>query len=147
MKTKRPNAKTGRSLCRRRGLRSVPAGNVDANPPLLKMCSFEKNHPIWWVVLFSQRRGLQSVPAGNVDANPPPLKTDLFKKTTQTSGWSYSYNGEGGIRTHDTLRYTRFPSGRTRPTMRPLHTAFYKAISIIPDTNRLVKWLVYVFKC
>ena len=23
--------------------------------------------------------------------------------------------GEGGIRTHDTLRYTRFPSGRVRP--------------------------------
>ena len=29
-------------------------------------------------------------------------------------------SGEGGIRTRDTFRYTRFPSERTRPTMRPL---------------------------
>ena len=32
----------------------------------------------------------------------------------------YLFGGEGGIRTLDTLRYTRFPSVRTRPTMRPL---------------------------
>ena len=31
-------------------------------------------------------------------------------------------SGEGGIRTHDTLRYTRFPSGRVRPTALPLQS-------------------------
>ena len=35
------------------------------------------------------------------------------------------YGGEGGIRTRDTSRYTRFPSERTRPTMRPLHVSAY----------------------
>ncbi len=46
--------------------------------------------------------------------------------------------GERGIRTLDTFRYTRFPSVRTRPTMRslrgltffqPLHFTIYEANS------------------
>lgn len=32
-------------------------------------------------------------------------------------------SGEGGIRTRDPFRSTRFPVVRTRPTMRPLPTA------------------------
>jgi hypothetical protein len=31
------------------------------------------------------------------------------------------YGGERGIRTPDTLRYTRFPSVRAKPATRPLH--------------------------
>jgi hypothetical protein len=33
--------------------------------------------------------------------------------------------GEGEIRTREPLRVTRFPSARTRPTMRPLQKRFY----------------------
>ena len=40
-------------------------------------------------------------------------------------------SGEGGIRTHDTFRYTRSPSERTRPAMRPLRLT----CQIIPETN------------
>src|SRR5450759_3752747 len=47
--------------------------------------------------------------------------------------------GEGGIRTRDTLRYTRFPSERTRPAMRPLHQPEYgfplQGSPIIPEMN------------
>ena len=33
-------------------------------------------------------------------------------------------SGEGGIRTHGTLRYTRSPSARVRPTTQPLLVRF-----------------------
>ena len=41
----------------------------------------------------------------------------------QVDGMEKKTGGEGGIRTHDTLRYTRFPSERTRPAMRPLRAS------------------------
>ena len=38
-----------------------------------------------------------------------------------------SNNGEGGIRTPEPLRVTRFPSARTRPTMRPLRNKIIRS--------------------
>ena len=60
--------------------------------------------------------------------------------------------GEGGIRTLDTLRYTRFPSVRTRPTMRPLRELYfwphyyskkprlkrYLRVNLFPDISKIV---------
>ena len=50
-------------------------------------------------------------------------------------------SGEGGIRTRDRFPCTRFPSERTRPAMRPLHSEpiLYQNIgSLTPDFNQFI---------
>ena len=82
------------------------------------------------------------------------LSSQMNKKDSQ--GWESSSgegrgvgtleesktSGEGGIRTHDTLRYTRFPSERVRPTALPLQLV--RAV-IIPTNNKIINFPQFDF--
>ena len=84
-------------------------GGEGGSPSPLKFCALSAQ-----VKFLLQSPGFQKCKAVYIFEIPFESRpTDIPNLTPQ--GRKIYYYGEGGIRTLDTLRYTRFPSERTRP--------------------------------